>query len=122
MTKSTKRGVVETDFQARALTGFLKAGHTNPQAFLLIDVPPNGTAKGLGCKRDGHGCSIVEIVTYADSEQSKKLRNLRINLNLGLRAAALRLGLSVLDLSALECGRKTTLSWEEIFKTLQENV
>lgn len=77
-----------------------------------------GMARGFGHKSDGTPIYEWEMDVYPPSPKGKELRNLRKELDLGLRETSKALGISAVDLSSLEHGR-ATCDWELIFRMVR---
>ena len=82
----------------------------------LIPVAPIGTERSMAFVNPG-GPREVELDVYPPSPRGDALRNLRVGCDLGLRECARALGLSPVDVSALENGRATLSAddWCELF-------
>jgi hypothetical protein len=86
----------------------------------ITPVDAIGRERGFGHKSDGTPIYEWEIDIFPPSPNGKKLRELRNELDLGLRESAKALGISATDLSSLEHGRATCAEWEELFQALRE--
>lgn len=73
----------------------------------LIPLPlrPAGKTVAFVCTATGGG--LAEVDHYEGTEEGDQLRAQRVAVGLGLREAARRVGLSVVDLLRLETGRAT---------------
>ncbi len=85
-----------------------------------VDAIGRETARGFGRRSDGTPIYEWEIDIFPPSPNGKKLRDLRKELDIGLREAAKALGISATELSSLERGGATCGEWEELFQVLRE--
>ena len=67
-----------------------------------------------------HEWGEIEIDDYPPSPEGKKLRDLRVQLGIGLREASRLLGLTAVQLSSVERGG-AVLDWTEAAKVLRNS-
>jgi DNA-binding XRE family transcriptional regulator len=77
-----------------------------------------GMARGFGHQSDGTPIYEWEMDIYPPSPKSRELRELRHELDLGLRETAGALGIRAVELSSLENGR-ATCDWELLFRMVR---
>jgi hypothetical protein len=85
-------------------------------------VEPCGTRTVYGHVNRGdqpHTWGPIEVPAYPPSPNGDRLRARRVELGLGLRDAATRLGLAPVELSGLERGSYTTDDWDAAFAALE---
>lgn len=69
------------------------------QRWDLVDVPPIGTTTALACP----GANVIEVDAWERTPEADHLRSVRIHeCAMGLRTAAIALGIDVLTMGALE--------------------
>jgi hypothetical protein len=86
----------------------------------LIDVPPNGSRVALGCGPAGGGLP-TELHTYPQTSHCRAIRAVRIVKALSLRQAAEMMGLTAVELSAVERGAKQPEDWQQLYDALEQS-
>jgi hypothetical protein len=121
------RGPAHSHAQITFANVELEANADPPLAFQLQAVEPTGSTSGFGCHisdgEDGSSAEIVEMPTYPITAETKALYLLRTTNRISLRDAARRLGLDVVQYSALERGQYTLLvtQWRLALELLARN-
>lgn len=80
----------------------------------LIDIEPVGEGAGIGCGPGG--CRVVATKEYLVTDEAKNFRAARVDAGMSLRDAARMLGLSPVDVSAVERGSKKPEDWTAFWK------
>jgi DNA-binding XRE family transcriptional regulator len=95
-----------------------------PKPFGFRPVEPIGTRTAYAHVNRGdkpHYWGPVEFPDFPPSPEGDALRELRMRLRVTLREAAQYLGLSAVDVSALERGAATA-AWPEVFQAIADAV
>jgi hypothetical protein len=87
----------------------------------LVNVAPTGRemVRGFGHRLDGSPIYEWEEDVYPPSPEGRRLRDLRIELGLGLRESCALLEITAVQLSSLERGR-ATCDWAQAERMLRD--
>ena len=92
-----------------------------PRIMKLVKADPSGYERSAAFVTRARGCGLEDVRSpmYAVSARAGALRTLRKVARLGLRDAAIELGVSAIELSSLERGRMVPEDENEWLKMLE---